>query len=83
MPIMKGQCDRNRICLRRLISLSWDFLAVVYTFPADNLNVRSRRVSDNVALTKMLAGKKASVNLGSQEALTISGSSTPKDFVEL
>ena len=36
---------------------------------------------DNVALTKMLAGKKASVNLGLQETMqTISGSSTPKDF---
>jgi len=36
---------------------------------------------DNVALTKMLAGKKASVSLGIQEtSQTISGSSTPKDF---
>ena len=36
---------------------------------------------DNVALTKMLAGKKASVSLGLQETLqTVSGSSTPKDF---
>lgn len=36
---------------------------------------------DNVALTKMLAGKKASVSLGLQETMqTISGSSTPKDF---
>ncbi len=36
---------------------------------------------DNVALTKMLAGKKASVSLGIQETMqTISGSSTPKDF---
>lgn len=36
---------------------------------------------DNVALTKMLAGKKASVSLGMQETMqTISGSSTPKDF---
>jgi zinc protease len=36
---------------------------------------------DNVALTKMLAGKKASVSLGIQETVqTISGSSTPKDF---
>jgi zinc protease len=36
---------------------------------------------DNVALTKMLAGKKASVSLGIQETLqTVSGSSTPKDF---
>ncbi len=36
---------------------------------------------DNVALTKMLAGKKASVSLGLQETLqTITGSSTPKDF---
>lgn len=36
---------------------------------------------DNVALTKMLAGKKASVSLGIQETVqTITGSSTPKDF---
>ncbi len=36
---------------------------------------------DNVALKKMLAGKKASVSLGMQETMqTISGSSTPKDF---
>ncbi len=36
---------------------------------------------DNVALTKMLAGKKASVSLGIQETMqTITGSSTPKDF---
>ncbi len=36
---------------------------------------------DNVALTKMLAGKKASVSLGLQETMqAISGSSTPKDF---
>jgi zinc protease len=36
---------------------------------------------DNVTLTKMLAGKKASVSLGIQETMqTISGSSTPKDF---
>jgi zinc protease len=36
---------------------------------------------DNVALTKMLAGKKASVSLGIQETTqTISGASTPKDF---
>jgi zinc protease len=36
---------------------------------------------DNVTLTKMLAGKKASVSLGLQETMqTISGSSTPKDF---
>ena len=36
---------------------------------------------DNVALTKLLAGKKASVSLGIQETMqTISGSSTPKDF---
>ncbi|MRR19057.1 insulinase family protein [bacterium] len=36
---------------------------------------------DNVALTKMMAGKKASVSLGLQETMqTISGSSTPKDF---
>jgi zinc protease len=36
---------------------------------------------DNVALTKMLAGKKASVSLGLQETMqTLSGSSTPKDF---
>lgn len=36
---------------------------------------------DNVALTKMLAGKKASVSLGLQETLqTVTGSSTPKDF---
>jgi len=36
---------------------------------------------DNVALTKMLAGKKASVSQGLQETMqTISGSSTPKDF---
>ena len=36
---------------------------------------------DNVALTKMLAGKKASVSLGLQETLqTVSGASTPKDF---
>jgi zinc protease len=36
---------------------------------------------DNVALTKMLAGKKASVSLGIQETRqTVSGSSTPKDF---
>jgi zinc protease len=36
---------------------------------------------DNVALTKMLAGKKASVSLGIQETMqTISGSSTPRDF---
>jgi zinc protease len=36
---------------------------------------------DNVALTKMLAGKKASVSLGIQEIMqTVSGTSTPKDF---
>jgi zinc protease len=36
---------------------------------------------DNVALQKMLAGKKASVNLGITETMqTINGSSTPKDF---
>ncbi len=36
---------------------------------------------DNVTLTKMLAGKKASVNLGIQETIqTISGSATPQDF---
>jgi len=36
---------------------------------------------DNVTLTKMLAGKKASVSLGLQETMqTIAGSSTPKDF---
>jgi len=36
---------------------------------------------DNVALTKMLAGKKASVSLGIQETTqTVNGSSTPKDF---
>jgi zinc protease len=36
---------------------------------------------DNVTLTKMLAGKKASVALGLQEIMqTVSGSSTPKDF---
>jgi len=36
---------------------------------------------DNVTLTKMLAGKKASVSLGLQEIMqTVSGSSTPKDF---
>lgn len=36
---------------------------------------------DNVALQKMLAGKKASVNLGLTETMqTINGSSTPKDF---
>lgn len=36
---------------------------------------------DNVALTKMLAGKKASVSLGMQETMqTVTGSSTPKDF---
>jgi zinc protease len=36
---------------------------------------------DNVALTKMLAGKKASVSLGLQETMqTVTGSSTPKDF---
>jgi len=36
---------------------------------------------DNVALTKMLAGKKASVSLGLQETMqTVSGSTTPKDF---
>jgi zinc protease len=36
---------------------------------------------DNVTLTKMLAGKKASVSLGLQETMqTVSGSSTPKDF---
>jgi zinc protease len=36
---------------------------------------------DNVTLTKMLAGKKASVALGMQETMqTVSGSSTPKDF---
>lgn len=36
---------------------------------------------DNVALTKMLAGKKASVSLNIQETMqTITGSSTPKDF---
>ncbi len=36
---------------------------------------------DNVALAKMLAGKKASVSLGLQETMqTVSGSSTPKDF---
>jgi zinc protease len=36
---------------------------------------------DNVALTKMLAGKKASVNLNIQETLqTVAGTTTPKDF---
>ncbi|HRW27287.1 MAG TPA: insulinase family protein [Bacteroidales bacterium] len=36
---------------------------------------------DNVALTKMLAGKKASVSLGIQETMqTVTGASTPKDF---
>lgn len=36
---------------------------------------------DNVALTKMLAGKKVSVSLGIDETLqTVSGSSTPADF---
>jgi len=36
---------------------------------------------DNVALAKMLAGKKASVSLGLQETMqTVTGSSTPKDF---
>ena len=36
---------------------------------------------DNVALTKMLAGKKASVTLNIQETMqTVAGSSTPKDF---
>lgn len=36
---------------------------------------------DNVTLTKMLAGKKATVTLGIQETLqTVAGSSTPKDF---
>lgn len=36
---------------------------------------------DNVALTKMLAGKKASVSLGIQETMqTVTGTSTPKDF---
>jgi zinc protease len=36
---------------------------------------------DNVALTKMLAGKKASVSLGIQETMqTVSGTSIPKDF---
>jgi len=36
---------------------------------------------DNPTLTKMLAGKKASVTLGLQEVMqTVSGSSTPKDF---
>jgi zinc protease len=36
---------------------------------------------DNVTLTKMLAGKKASVSLGMQETMqTVAGSSTPKDF---
>lgn len=36
---------------------------------------------DNVALTKMLAGKKASVSLGLQETMqTVTGTSTPKDF---
>jgi zinc protease len=36
---------------------------------------------DNVALSKMLAGKKASVSLGLQETMqTVSGSSTPRDF---
>ncbi len=36
---------------------------------------------DNVTLTKMLAGKKASVSLGIQETMqTVTGSSTPKDF---
>ncbi len=36
---------------------------------------------DNVTLTKMLAGKKASVSLGLQETMqTVSGSATPKDF---
>ena len=39
---------------------------------------------DNVALQKMLAGKKASVSLGMQETLqTISGTSTPGDFETL
>lgn len=36
---------------------------------------------DNVALTKMLAGKKASVSLNIQETLqTVAGTTTPKDF---
>jgi len=36
---------------------------------------------DNVTLTKMLAGKKASVSLGIQETMqTVSGSATPRDF---
>lgn len=36
---------------------------------------------DNPTLTKMLAGKKASVSLGMQEVMqTISGTTTPKDF---
>ncbi len=36
---------------------------------------------DNVALTKMMAGKKASVSLGIQETMqTVAGTSTPKDF---
>ncbi|MCU0410647.1 MAG: insulinase family protein [Bacteroidales bacterium] len=39
---------------------------------------------DNPTLTKMLAGKKASVTLGVQEVMqTVSGSSTPKDFETL
>jgi zinc protease len=39
---------------------------------------------DNVTLTKMLAGKKASVSLGIQETMeTVAGSSTPKDFETL
>jgi len=39
---------------------------------------------DNVALTKMLAGKKASVSLGIQETMqTVAGTSTPKDFETL
>ncbi|MCI0522688.1 MAG: insulinase family protein [Bacteroidales bacterium] len=39
---------------------------------------------DNPTLTKMLAGKKASVSLGIQEVMqTVSGNSTPKDFETL
>lgn len=39
---------------------------------------------DNVTLTKMLAGKKASVSLGIQETMeTVAGSSTPGDFETL
>jgi len=39
---------------------------------------------DNVTLTKMLAGKKASVSLGIQETMqTVAGTSTPKDFETL